>query len=111
VGGARGAETYILIANTSESAGQARVTLLFDDETSASKVVHLAARSRTNIPVGFAESAGGFGAVAAGRRFGALVESLGPSPVQIAVERAMYTSTGALTWSAGTNAVATRLTP
>ena len=42
---------------------------------------------------------------AAGRRFGAIVESLGTTPVQIVVERAMYSDAGAEVWAAGTNAV------
>ena len=46
---------------------------------------------------------------AAGRRFGALIESVGDSPVELVVERAMYTSTGGVWWSAGSNAVAIRL--
>jgi hypothetical protein len=103
VGGAASAETYILIANTSASAGQARVTLYFDDGTSAQRTVPLAARSRTNVAVSsqFAE--------AAGRRFGAVIESLGATPAQIVVERAMYTSPGGVVWAAGTDALATRL--
>jgi len=39
-----------------------------------------------------------------------LIESLGPTPAQIVVERAMYAndSTGVV-WAAGTNAVGTKL--
>jgi hypothetical protein len=48
---------------------------------------------------------------AAGRRFGAVVESLGATPAQIVVERAMYTSPGGVTWAAGTNALATLVSP
>jgi hypothetical protein len=44
-----------------------------------------------------------------GRRFGALVESLGASPAPIVVERAMYRSVGGVLWSGGTNALGTRL--
>ncbi len=103
VGGSLSAETYILVANTSTSAGQARVTLYFEDGTSAVRTVALLGRSRTNVAVSsdFPE--------AAGRRFGALIESLGVTPAQIVVERAMYTSPGGVTWAAGTNALATRL--
>jgi hypothetical protein len=46
---------------------------------------------------------------AVGRRFGALIESFGASPVPLVVERAMYTSAGGVLWSGGTNALATRL--
>jgi hypothetical protein len=103
VGGPQGAETYILIANTSASSGGARVTLYFEDGASSTKTFALPARSRTNVNV-----SGDF-PVAAGRRFGAVIESLGPSPAQIVVERAMYTSPGGVVWSGGTNALATRL--
>jgi hypothetical protein len=103
VGGPRSAETYILIANTSAFIGQARVTLYFEDGTSANRVIGLGAKSRTNVNASadFPE--------AAGKRFGALVESLGTTPAQIVVERAMYTSPSGATWAAGTNALATRL--
>jgi len=38
-----------------------------------------------------------------------IVESLGASPAPLVVERAMYTSAGGVLWSAGTDALATRL--
>jgi hypothetical protein len=60
-------------------------------------------RSRTNVPVSTQFP------VAAGRRFGAIIESLGATPAQIVVERAMYTSPGGVTWAAGANALATPL--
>jgi hypothetical protein len=103
VGGSRGAETYLLIANTSASAGQARVTLYFEDATTAVRVVDLLPRSRTNVAVSavFPE--------AVQKRFASVVESLGATPAQIVVERAMYTSPGGVIWAAGTNALATPL--
>ena len=105
IGGPQSAETYILIANTSAFAGTARVTLYFEDGTSANTTYTLPPHSRTNVAV-----SGQFPA-AAGRRFGSLVESLGTTPAQIVVERAMYTSPGGVTWAAGTNALATPLSP
>ena len=45
----------------------------------------------------------------ANRRFGAVIESIGSSPVQIVVERAMYDNAGGVTWAAGSNNLATRL--
>jgi hypothetical protein len=105
VGGPNGAETYILIANTSAAAGSARVTLHFEDGPSVERTVALPARSRTTLGVSTHFPA------AANRRFGAIVESLGASPVDIVVERAMYTSPGGAVWAAGTNALATRLAP
>jgi hypothetical protein len=103
VGGSQGAETYFLVANTSASAGTARVTLYFEDGSAAEKTVALLPRSRNSVSV-----SGEFPA-AAGRRFGAIIESLGTVPAQIVVERAMYTSPGGVVWAAGTNALATRL--
>jgi M6 family metalloprotease-like protein len=105
VNAAIGEDTYILIANTSRYVGSARVTLLFEDGTTpVSKDFSLPANSRTNVDVSFE-----FGAAAAGKRFGAIVESLGGTPAQIVVERAMYWNALGVTWSAGTNALGTRL--
>ena len=81
----------------------AHVTLYFEDGTSASRVIALLPRSRTNVNVSVDLPE------AAGRRFGAIIESLGDAPAQIVVERAMYTSPNGQTWAAGTNALATRL--
>ncbi|MBL8140329.1 MAG: hypothetical protein JNM38_04440 [Acidobacteria bacterium] len=103
VGGATLLETYILIANTSPTAGSARVTLTFDDGTQATKDFALPANSRSGVAVGidFPE--------ANSRRFGAIVESIGSSPAQIVVERAMYNNARGVFWAAGTAALATRL--
>jgi len=107
VGGAQDAETYLLIANTSASDGQVRVTLCYEDGATEQRMYAMAPRSRANVSVSIDFPR------AAGRRFGAIVESVGnPSgdgPAQIVVERAMYTSPGGAAWAAGTNALATRL--
>jgi hypothetical protein len=105
VGGSDQAETYILMANVSPVAGAARVTLMFEDGTSAMLEYRLPPNSRTNVAVG-----PDFGAVAEGKRFGAVIESIGAAPVQMVVERAMYFgSTPGRPWPAGTNALATRV--
>jgi hypothetical protein len=103
VGGPRGVATYILLANATPLPGSAKVTLLFEDGATAERTFALLASSRFNVDVGaeFPE--------AAGRRFGAIVESLGPSPVDLVVERAMYWNALGVTWAAGTNALATRI--
>jgi hypothetical protein len=103
VGGPSGQETYILLANTSAYAGEARTTLMFEDGTSATRTFAVAASSRLNIAIAheFPE--------AAGRRFGSVIESVGDRPAQIVVERAMYANAGGVTWAAGTNALATKL--
>jgi len=104
-GGAASLETYILAANTSAFAGSARVTLYFDDGTTAIRTYAVPANSRFNVNVGV-DFPG-----AAGRRFGAIVESLAVSggTAQLVVERAMYSNAGGIVWAAGTNALATRL--
>ena len=103
-------ETYMLVANTSAFAGTVQVTLLFEDGSPAVSIdVALPANSRVNVPVGEATGSGGFGAAARGKRFGALIESLGVTPASIVVERAMYASTPTQFWAAGTNALATRV--
>ncbi len=96
-------ETYILVANTSSTAGEALVTLFFEDGTSTSRRYTLPPSSRTSVAAGT-----DFG-LAQGRRFSALVESLGVTPVQIVVERAMYWNAVGQRWAAGTAAMATRL--
>ncbi len=99
-----GPDTYILVANTSAAAGNVRVTLFFDDGTPAAvRTFTVAGNSRFNVDVRtyFPE--------ATFKRFGALVESLDGR--QIVVERAMYSNAGGVFWAAGSNALATRLTP
>jgi hypothetical protein len=103
VGGANALQTFVLVANTSATAGQARVTIYFEDGTSLQSTITLLANSRSNVSIGdtFPTSNG--------RRFGIIVDSLGVTPAQLVVERAMYSNAGGVTWSAGTAAVATRL--
>ncbi len=102
-GGDVGTETYVLIANTSATAGLVRVRLFFDDGESTERLVPVAPRSRATVNVS------GDIPEARGRRFGTLVESIGDDPAQIVVERAMYSSPSGRTWAAGTGAMATRL--
>jgi hypothetical protein len=101
VGGSRSHATYILLANTSSVPGTVRVTLVFEGGGTAERVVAVPPFSRTNVDVGadFPE--------ARGRRFGALIDSLGSPAAEIVVERAMYSDAGGVRWAAGTNALAT----
>ena len=104
VGGPAEVETYILLANTSSFAGVARVTLTFDDGSpQVTRDFPMAANSRANVAVSvdFPE--------AAGKRFGAVVESMGATPMQLVVERAMYSNAGGVKWAAGTSALGTKL--
>ncbi len=102
-GGPAGTETYIIIANTSATAGLVRITLLFEDGTSAEKEFALLATSRFTLNV--AEKF----AAAKDKRFGAVVESLGDPAAQLAVERSMYSNPGGAGRVAGSTAPATRL--
>ena len=104
VGGPRGNETYVLIANTSPFAGTARVTVLFEDGTApVTRDFALTPSSRKNVVPfdDFPETIG--------KRFGLLIESVGATPAQIVVERAMYSSASGDFWGAGSNALATKL--
>jgi hypothetical protein len=108
VGGTGDKDTFILIANTSNFAGTARVTLLFEDGTAPSvRDYGLLANSRRNVWVRADFPA------AAGKRFGAIVESLGATPAQVVIERAIYSTaldaTPGEVWSAGSNALGLRL--
>ena len=105
---------------------RARVTLYFEDGSTAEKTVELLPNSRSTVPVGafvdierklhgLAERTGsGFGEQANGHRFGVVVESLPVTgqagPAQIVVERSTYWSgPGTSLWAAGANALATKL--
>jgi uncharacterized repeat protein (TIGR01451 family) len=108
VGGPQSAETYILIANTSDAAGSARVTLYFADGTSTVQTFPLLPRSRrsVNVSADYPNRAT--------PTFSAVIESLptgGNPAAQVVVERAMYTSPFGISWAAGTNALGARLDP
>lgn len=102
-GGPREVSTYILIANLSSVPGSARVTIVFEDGSTTEKTFALAPRSRFNVEAGTEFP------LANGRRFGAIVESLGASPADLVVERAMYWNARGVVWAAGTDALGTRL--
>jgi hypothetical protein len=103
VGGSLESDTYILIANTSGFEATIRVTLFFEDGTTAVRSFVVRGRSRFNVWVAAAFPE------AHERRFGALVESTGAAPAQIVVERAVYWNCGTQVWAAGTDALATRI--
>ena len=44
-----------------------------------------------------------------GKKFGVVLESIDPTPAQIPAEVSIYLSADGVTWSAGSNAPATRL--
>jgi hypothetical protein len=106
--GADEADTYVLIANTADRAGHARVWLLWDGPRTTSDGsigIALPPKSRTTLSV---RSAFHIDASTAGWR-GVLVESDSLDPVPIVVERATYASPGGVFWGRGGNALATPL--
>jgi hypothetical protein len=105
-GGAFGAQTYVLIANTSTFAGTARVTVLQENGAPLTIDVPLPASSRTNVAIGSTDVF----APVIGSRFGVVVQSLGGTPAQIVVERATYANDDAgVVWAAGASALGTKL--
>jgi len=44
-----------------------------------------------------------------GTRFSSVIESIGGTPAQIVVERAMYWNAGGVFWAAGSDLLATKL--
>ncbi len=105
VGGPQNQATYVLLANTSAFAGQARVTVLLEGGGTLERTFPLAPNSRFNVDVAtlFPETAN--------RRFGTLVESLGPDPAELVVEWSIYGTPGARPWELGANALAMNLSP
>lgn len=106
VGGPAQTLTYVLIANPTTRPGHARVTLFFEGgEPHVEQTFDLLPTSRFNVDVAAMFPA------ARNRRFAVLVESVGPEPTELVVEWSTYQSTGGAFWEAGTNALATNLSP
>jgi hypothetical protein len=104
-GGTSGAQTFVLIANTSAFAAMVRVTVLREDGAPLVGEYQLPPNSRTNIRMGgmqeFPNLTG---------RFGVTVESLGTTPAQVVVERATYANdVDGRVWAAGAVVLATKL--
>jgi glucose/arabinose dehydrogenase len=105
-GGDFGAQTYVLIANTSSFAGTARVTVLRETQAPLTMEIPLAPNSRSNVPIGATPEF----AAAVNSRFGVVIESLGDMPAQIVVERATYSNDASgNVWAAGAVTLATKL--
>ena len=103
--------TFLLIANTSSFAGTVRVTLLFETGAAIAQDFALPANARFNVPVLSTEAPASptYMRVPRGTRFSAVVESLGATPPQIVVERAMYWNANGQLWAAGSDLLATKL--
>ena len=96
--------TYVLMANTSAQTADVNVTLLFEERARGDPHVHRGGHQPPHARTWDTSSPG-----SPGRKFGALVESIGATPAQIAVERAMYSDAPGVCWAAGSNQLATRL--
>jgi hypothetical protein len=101
VGGARGAQTYVLLANPNSAPAEVRVRLLRSGAAPIVQTYTLRPTSRTNI---FAADLAG-----ADGTYSMDVQVLNYQP--IVVEKALYWNAGADVWAAGTGVVATPLPP
>ena len=104
VGGPAHAETYVLIANTSVTAGTATVQFILPDGTMLTRVIHLAAQSRTTLAASGVVPSDGVAPV----RFATLVSADG---LELVVERAVYSNANGVIWAAGSVSLGTRLVP
>jgi hypothetical protein len=98
-----GALTYVLLANTASTAIEVRLTLFFEDGSTVQTVVPVGGQRRVTV-----DTAATF-AIAAGRRFGALIEALGAAPPSLVVERVTYWNADGVFWAGGTGALASPL--
>jgi hypothetical protein len=103
VGGADKAETFVLVANTSPFAASIIVKAYADDDTTAQVLFSVPANSRFNVNMR------DFFPSMVGKKFGVTIDSTGANPAQITAEVSVYLSADGVTWSAGSNAQATRL--
>jgi hypothetical protein len=103
--------TYLLVANTSAFAGTVRVTLLLETGATVSQDFAVAGNSRTSVAILTTDvpASPDYMRVPRGTRFSAVIESLGVTPAQIVVERAMYWNANGQFWSAGSDLLATKL--
>ena len=73
-----------------------QITLVFDDGSTLARNLPIAPAARLTVPIGT------FFPDAAGRHFSITVESAGPTPLALVVERASYSDAGGVKWAAGT---------
>ena len=93
-GGATREQTYVLIGNTTTTPGQVRLTLIPDTGAPSTREVPIAAGERLTVNIGNL-----FGLTEA--RFSVIVESLGTTPVPLAVDYARYRSVNGVPFSGG----------
>jgi autotransporter-associated beta strand protein/YVTN family beta-propeller protein len=105
VGGASDAQTFILIANPNAADASITATFLRADGTTLVKTFTVQPTSRFTIAV--TGDATGQAPELTNESFSTIVTSTQP----VIVERSLYTSTGGVIWTAGTNSTGTRLEP
>jgi hypothetical protein len=105
LGGSRGFQTFVLIANPSASAASVRLRFMVENGTSfVTPTFNVPANSRvTRAAAEFM----GAGQLVNGARFGVLVESLNGVP--LAVEHAIYWNGGGEFWGGGSNEAGVRI--
>ena len=103
-GGPMDDQTYVLVGNTTATAGQVRVSVIPDTGAALTRDLDIAAGARLTLNIGdlfdLPES-----------RFSVTVESLGATPVPLAVDYARYRSVNGLPFSGGGAAPAVPLLP
>ena len=103
IGGPRGYQTYILLANPNNVPAEVRVWFLQNGVPPLLRNYTLQPTSRTNIPAGEIPEIG------VGVPFSADVQVVNYQP--IIVEKALYWNSGAQVWAAGTGTVGTPIPP
>ena len=102
-GGATLEQTYVLIGNTTTTPGQVRLTLIPDTGAASTREMPIAAGERLTVNIGNL-----FGLTEA--RFSVIVESIGTTPVPLAVDYARYRSVNGVPFSGGGAAPAVPMT-
>ena len=102
-GGATREQTYVLIGNTTTTPGQVRLTLIPDTGAPSTREMPIAAGERLTVNIGNL-----FGLTEA--RFSVIVESIGTTPVPLAVDYARYRSVNGVPFSGGGAAPAVPMT-
>lgn len=102
-GRAEAANSYILLANNTNSAATVTIDFIREVEVPITRTFNVPANSRFNVSVG----PGNVVPELNDERFGAVITSTVP----IVVERALYWNANGQFWSAGTDATATALLP
>lgn len=109
IGGARNAQTFLLVANVGAAPAEIRVTLMTESGQTLTwptgGATHaLPPHSRYTVPID-ASTFPGFNS----QRFGAVVDSIGSPGQPIVVERANYYNVTSAVWSSGGAALASKL--